>query len=245
MQGDREYQQDAMFYQKGNGVIAAVCDGMGGLKGGEQASTQAINVLKQKFQHLDETDHVSSAFLEAAMEMDSVVAELRGEDGERLRAGTTVVATYVKNGELYWLSIGDSKIYIIRHGQMQCVTVPHTYGEWRQRNGPVAGNQAENVKEEALISFVGMEGIRLADYNEQPFFLQPGDVVLLCSDGLYKSLSEPEIMQIVEACRNDFQQTAGALIDSALEYGKRPLDNCTVIVMKYDEEDERDEITQM
>ncbi len=234
MQGDREYQQDAMFYKKGQGVIAAVCDGMGGLKGGEIASTNAIEILSQSFEYMDNAENIADIFLKTAIEMDRTVARLEDENGERLHAGTTAVATYIKNEKLYWMSVGDSKIYIIRNGQIQCVTIPHTYGEWIRRNGKFAYAASGQPKNEALMSFIGMDGIRWVDYNESPFILQEGDVVLLCSDGLYKSLMEHEILQIIEACSHEFQQTAGALIDSALEYGKRPLDNCTVIVMKYD-----------
>lgn len=234
MQGDREYQQDAMFYKKGQGVIAAVCDGMGGLNGGEIASTNAIETLKQRFEYLDKAENIAEIFLKTAIEMDRTVAGLEDEKGERLHAGTTTVATYIRDEQLYWLSVGDSKIYIVRSGEIQCVTIPHTYKEWIKRNGKSSYAESGQPKEEALMSFIGMDGIRWVDYNEKPFILQEGDVVLLCSDGLYKSLMEQEILQIIEACRHEFQQTAGALIDSALEYGKRPLDNCTVIVMKYD-----------
>ena len=73
----------------------------------------------------------------------------------------------------------------------------------------------------------------MMDLTQQPFELHVGDVVLLCSDGLYKSLKDEEIQNLIEVCEDNFMKTADVLIDMAMEYGRGPLDNCSVLLVKY------------
>lgn len=240
MQGDREYQQDAMYYKRNGGsVLAAVCDGMGGLQAGERASQEAVRILDENFGKLDQSTGIPSFFKQSAIDMDCTVSALSDENGEPVQAGTTITAVYVKKNQLFWMSVGDSKLYLIRNGKMTSVTTTHNYGMWLERQAICAEKHSLNnaARREALISYLGMNGISLIDYNEKPFIMQPGDIALLCTDGLYKAIPENGIRQIVEACHDEFRLTAEVLTDAAQEFGVRPLDNCTVVLLKYHEED--------
>ncbi|MDO4274208.1 MAG: PP2C family protein-serine/threonine phosphatase [Eubacteriales bacterium] len=240
MQGDREYQQDAMMYKRsGNGVLAVVCDGMGGLEAGERASMEAVRIMEEKFDQLAPEADLPEFFKQSAVAMDSVIAGLSDKDGRQIQAGTTITAVYTRKNELYWMSVGDSKLYLFRDGELEQVTKPHNYRTWmnhqalsRERDTIISG-----ARQEALVSYLGMDGIRLLDYNEKPFLLRKGDIALLCTDGLYKAIPEEGIRQILDACREEFDITAETLIDTVQEYGIKPLDNCTAVLLKYLEED--------
>lgn len=67
--------------------------------------------------------------------------------------------------------------------------------------------------------------------------MREGDIILLCTDGLYKALPGDGIGQIMEACEEDFDRMAEVLVDTARDYGVKPLDNCTAVLLKYHEED--------
>ena len=240
MQGDRSYQQDALFYKrKGNCVLAAVCDGMGGLADGGRASQKAVSVLQEKFEDMEEGDSIPDFLKRAAVSMDHAVAALTDEKGNDVHAGTTVTAAFVRKNELHWMSVGDSKLYLFRGGKMQAVTKSHNYGTWMDEHLSFLEGvkNKKNAKKEALVSYLGMNGIRMLDYNEKPFLMQPGDIMLLCTDGIYKAIPEEGIQQILEACQDDFDISAEVLIDAADEYGKKPLDNCTAVLLKYHEEE--------
>lgn len=86
---------------------------------------------------------------------------------------------------------------------------------------------------EALISYLGIGKIKLIDVNQNPFLLQEGDMILLCSDGLYKSFSDREIQDILELGSENFEQLATVLTETVLKYGKKPLDNCSILLVKY------------
>ena len=117
-------------------------------------------------------------------------------------AGTTLASVAISGNRLYWLSVGDSRIYIFRRNEMVQVTNDHNY--FYRLNQQLADGLISRSKYheeagngEALISFIGMGGILLMDLNEAGFSLQAGDTVLLCTDGLYRSVPDDEMLKIV------------------------------------------------
>ena len=90
-----------------------------------------------------------------------------------------------------------------------------------------------DTTKEALISYIGMDGVELVDGNDEPFILQDGDVILLCSDGLFKSLSEAAISRIVRTFSDNIPMAAKILTYAAVDNRPRGQDNTTVILVKY------------
>ena len=122
--------------------------------------------------------------------MDQAVNNLKNEDGRPLNGGTTVVAVVIENNKMYFLSVGDSKIYILRDNEILAVNREHNYRlslDEKLKKGQITKEQyiAEEDQAEALISYLGMGNVSLMDINNEPFILQENDIVLLCSDGLY------------------------------------------------------------
>lgn len=239
--GTRQYQQDYVYYYSDSDqVLGIICDGMGGLDGGERASKIAAETLGRNFAERDPGVPIPEFFKNQAEPLNDAVVQLKGLGGKPLRAGTTLAAAAVRQGKLYWLSIGDSKIYIIRNEEMSQVTREHNYRLTLMqslKDGLISREQyqAEEKKNqaEALISYLGISRLNLMDINTSPFELKEGDVVLLCSDGLFKSLNDSQIKALVRDNDMDMNIAADRLCSMALRCTKRGQDNTSVLVMQY------------
>ena len=237
--GTRAYQQDTTFLYEGEkGVLAVVCDGMGGMDGGEKASYEAAKQLAKDFFAADDIADVPSFLREEAIYINRQVSELTNDDGDKLNCGTTMVAVIIQKGKLYWLSVGDSRIYFYRNGQMAVLTRDHNYHlilNERLKKAEITEEdyRREADKGEALISYLGIESLKLMDISMVPIALEPGDKVLLCSDGLYKSLTEQQIIFLMKQYEHQTQELAMVLTETATAQAQRGQDNTSVIVVTY------------
>lgn len=238
--GTRQYQQDA-FYTcfNGDSCLAVVCDGMGGAERGELASSSAIEILAKDYDELSVDEDPYMFLRKEAIKIDAAVASLRDEQGNTLDSGTTIVAVIVRNNKIWWLSVGDSRIYVVRKKQFSAVNEEHNY---KYRLNKQLENheitEEEYTKElqqaEALISYIGMGGIELIDQNATPFEMQLLDRFLLCSDGLIKALGEERIKEIVQKHPMDLEETLEELIRSVELCNKKHIDNTTVVLLGYE-----------
>ena len=236
--GTRKYQQDSYAcIETPSGCLAVVCDGMGGLEGGEKASSLVVRNLLEDYIRL--TDGDIRRFLKVgAIKLDKKVFHIAGDNGEALGAGTTLAAVHVLDGRMSWVSVGDSKIYVLRSGELHCIVREHNYRLLLNEmlsNGKLTKEQyhAEEGQAEALISYLGIGELSLMDTDEKPLQLLAGDMVILCSDGLYKSLSEDKIKAVIADNDFDLQRAANELTATALRTAARGQDNTTVILLRY------------
>lgn len=233
--GGRASQQDSLYVgEKGQEILAVVCDGMGGMNGGEKASELAVQMLAEAF-FTQDINHIPEFYKNMANQMDEAVYSLT-EGGKLLGAGTTIVSVYIRESKMYWLSVGDSKIYIYRRGQMICPVVEHNYRMLLNRmlaSGQIDRDayQKELPKAEALISYLGLGGLVHIEINQSPFVLEPQDQILLCSDGLYKSLNEEEILNILNLGMS-LDVKAKMLLEKALKIGGSRQDNTSIILVQ-------------
>lgn len=241
--GRRNEQQDAIktdsFYsylEKGR-AISVLCDGMGGMNGGELASGLCSSIVFDLFHGYGEKD-IPAFYRAVVPRADEEVKNLRAPDGTPVfGAGTTMVSVVVDEGDLYWASVGDSRIYIVRNGEIVCITTDHNYLmilNEQVRRGEITREAADSEpRKEALVSYMGIGGIRYLDINNKPFKLLDGDYVILCSDGLYRSVSEEEMMQTVCKNGNDTQKAAEELTALAMSKNFRHQDNTSVVVIGF------------
>lgn len=247
--GTREYQQDyAGLVIKEDGLSGIICDGMGGLAGGDIASKEAVKLFLSDYMNMDHEPPVSDFFCHEADRLDALVTGLRDPKGSLLKSGSTVVSVIIEHTRLYWMSVGDSRIYILRQDTILQVTTDHNYlTELNEElmKGNISSEAYEKEisdrQTEALISFLGMDGLKRIDYNKRPFQLEKDDLILLCSDGLYKSLEEDQILALLKDNKVNSQVTAKRLANMALEQAKRGQDNTTVLVIHYKGEKEERE----
>ncbi len=236
--GTRKYQQDSYAcIETPVGSLAVICDGMGGLEGGEKASGLAVKTLLEDY-ITDSITDIRKFLHNEVMNADSLVYRITDENGRPLGAGTTIVAVHIKDGTMNWISVGDSKIYVIRNNELHCIVREHNYRlmlNSMYAKGEITLEQyrSEEKKAEALISYLGMGNVSLTDENEAPLQLLPGDIVLLCSDGLYKSVSDERILAVISDNYFDMQRAADELTAAALRYSGKGQDNTTVVIVKY------------
>jgi len=238
--GTRDEQQDCAFTQVDNlTAIAVVCDGMGGLESGRTASAATIAKFKELHEKKDPAETYPAFFLKAVDILDEFVFHLKDENGERISAGTTLVAAAIESNNLFWLSIGDSRLYILRGNEFARVTRDHNYflrldQMRREKEISESQYQAESVRGESLISFVGVGGIEVMDLSNAPFNLLPNDTILLTTDGLYKTLSDEEIKHCLYI--EDVNESITALINTANEKALPFQDNTTCVIIRCNEE---------
>lgn len=247
--GTREYQQDyAGFVEQEDGLSGIICDGMGGLRGGERASSEAVKLYVCDYNNLAQENSISEFLFKEAHRLDELVYQLKDSNGNFLKAGSTLVSVIVKGSALYWLSVGDSRIYIMRGDSMVQVTTDHNYRTKLNEflaEGKISRDRYETEisgsQTEALISYLGMGGIECMDGNKKPFQLVEDDVILLCSDGLYKSLEADQIMALLTDNKVSAKVAAKRLTNMALEQAVKGQDNTTVMVIHYKKKKEREE----
>lgn len=242
LQGTREYQQDALDIEiredHSTGeqrVISVLCDGMGGLEGGERASRLAVSRMMEE---LDTSwGDYPNIYLDAAMDVNYEVRNLRDQEtGRKMEAGTTLTAASIQNNQLYWCSVGDSRIYLYRQGIMRCLTRDHIYGndlDEMAEKGAITKEEAEKTPgRAALTSYLGIQSLKRINYNQLSVELYPGDVILQCSDGLYRSLSEMEMAYTIQKYLPDMQKAADSLTSMAVgQPGKH--DNTSAALLCY------------
>ena len=221
-----EPTSDQEFGRKGR--LAIVADGMGGYEGGQDASRLAVETIRQVYEgDFDgEPQHALVVGLETAHRNIQQYAE---ENPELLGMGTTCTALSIVGRQLCFAHVGDSRLYLLRGQKLKRLTRDHSYVGRLVENGVVRAEDAEShPQRHILTAALGSGQNVLPDVPDNPVFLEEGDTLILCTDGLWSLVSDKEIAQTVqgvppaEACR--------AFVDMALERGGP--DNITVLVLR-------------
>ena len=235
--GTRAEQQDSMLVAERDGqLLAAVCDGMGGLTGGSLASATAVQRLKQLFEWKPPEVDFPEFYLQAVDILDESVWNLRKKMEVPRGIGTTMVSAAVDGGKLYWFNVGDSRMYIVRDQQIVRTTTDHNYFfllDQALRNGEItdAEYNREARRGNALVSFIGKGGIEHMDISQKPLALIPGDRILLVSDGLYRCVPMGQIREVAME-EGSAQEIADRLMEKSKQNAPGAQDNTTIIVIK-------------
>lgn len=237
--GTRAYQQDAAFVSPpvadaGEMAFGILCDGMGGMQAGEAASSEAASFMANAIGGMGQADDVPARLLQAVHGANEMLLCFNRENGAE--AGTTLCVCLIMAGQLFWASVGDSRIYIVRGGEMARLTRDHNYTIHLQRmvqSGKISQQEADNdPNREALVSYIGAPVLEEIDLNQKPFLLQNGDLLLLCSDGLTKSLPDEEILRLLLE-NGDIHRAAPLLTAAAFDNSPGAQDNTSVVLMRY------------
>ena len=240
--GTRAYQQDAAFVTppvaQGDGLAFAIlCDGMGGMEDGEAASSEVASYMANAISALPPDGDAADLLLHAAQGANEML--LCYNRAHSTEAGTTLCAVVIQAGCLFWVGVGDSRIYILRGQEMARLTRDHNFAIHLQKmveRGQITQQQAdEDPRREALVSYIGAPELEEVDISQSPFPLHTGDLILLCSDGLTKSLDDGEILRLLMENGGPLGQTAALLTGAAFDSGTGGKDNTTVILMRYND----------
>lgn len=232
---EREHNEDAhgAFLIEDGSLVLVVADGMGGHEGGEVASqiaVEAIGHIARNSPAPDPREKLHNGFLVAHQRVLSQ-ADKTGKNG----MGTTAVAVYVRDGEAYVAHVGDSRLYHLRNGAVAWLTSDHTRVQKMVSMGILSPSEAKNHPDANIVTRaighgVGADGAPLEpEVQAEPLLLQSGDVMVLCSDGVYDGVTDAEIAAI--ASSKSPKEATGALVALANERGGH--DNITVAVIRY------------
>jgi protein phosphatase len=226
----RRSNEDAYFDRP---PLFAVADGMGGARAGEVASGLLVEVLEAG---LPESGHDEERLAGRVREANARIHELSRRDAERAGMGTTVTAAYVGDHAVAIAHVGDSRAYRLHDGQLEQMTRDHSLVEELKRRGKLTEEEAEEHPQRSVITrALGPEARVDVDTVSVP--AQPGDVFLLCSDGLTGMVPEERVAEIV-AEAPDLESAGRALIAEANDRGGR--DNITVVLFSVEEVAEGD-----
>jgi PPM family protein phosphatase len=225
-----EPEDDRLFLRKGR--LAVVADGMGGYEGGQEASRLAVDTLVAAYRDFagDDPQQALVGALQAAHEQIRQYSfahpELRGMGTTCTAAAIVRVADY---DALYYVHVGDTRLYLIRDGQITRVTRDHSYVGRLVESGMISPEEAEHhPQRNILTAALGTNPDLVMDSPATPEPLRPEDVLVICSDGLWGQVRDSEILDAVE--NRSAQQAGRGLIELARERGGP--DNITVEIMR-------------
>ena len=220
--GDRADQQDSsgLFLRYNEGIIA-VADGMGGADGGRIAADIAVKNIINRYEAVDYIEDFTDFFIDNVKQSDYKINNLKNKNGDKMGAGSTIVSVAVRDRFLHWISVGDSRIYLYSNNKFAQLTKDHNYFSALEEG-------------EALISYLGIGNLKLVDINQEPLELNKNDIVLLSSDGLYKTLESETIAAILNNF-NNINEAASALEQKCAKTAQKKnihRDNTTFAIIK-------------
>ncbi len=232
--------EPAARFGEERGHLFLVADGMGGHQAGETASALAVvaveqftlNRLKWFFDAKGpDAQRVLAEFQSALRQADARIVEKAAEHPELTGMGTTVTMAYQLGAELCIVHVGDSRAYVYRRGMLQQITRDHTVTAELVRRGELRPEQAaEHRLRHVITNVVGGPGAGI-DVEAHALDIEPGDRLLLCSDGLTEMLTHDAIEATLLA-QPDPEAACTILVMQANEAGGR--DNITAVIARFD-----------
>ncbi len=225
----RNENQDAFWLEQldKNASIAVVCDGMGGVHGGQEASKLAVSSLKVSLTHHKPNEKIKNLFDGAIKQCNQIVYDEAQKREELSGMGTTLVLALVKESKAYIGNVGDSRAYHITNGSITQITKDHSAVQELVDSGHITERQAKiHPNKNVITRAIGINNEIDYDYFEIP--VSTGDIILLCSDGLSNYVDENEIQ--FETSGGEFDDLAIRLINLANSRGGT--DNITVTAIQ-------------
>lgn len=234
----RPHNEDSILLDGDRGIFA-VADGMGGHAAGEIASKIAIDAVREVFGNdeakaVEDEETLPSQVVEERLKLvvdrsNVLIAERIEKNPECSGMGTTLVTLVVRDGR-YWIGhVGDSRAYLLSDAGIRQLTTDHSFVNELVRLGMLSEEEAAHHPRRNVVTraLVGGQNVR-PDISEGSF--TPGEIVLLCSDGLNTMLGDEQIHAIVARNRDDLDTAARELVDAANAAGGE--DNVTVILAR-------------
>ena len=246
----RKHNEDSFFSDDAMGLYI-VADGMGGHAAGEVASAQAVKSIKEaldegkpileafaKTPTVEAREHVAQLMEKAIHKACADIYGIAGSDTGKRGMGTTVVALLVAGKKAVVGHVGDSRVYLFRNGRAHQLTEDHTIIQEQLKRGLITKEQVPTAENKNVITrAVGIQPSVAVDTLVTD--LLPGDLFMLCSDGLHGYLQDEELPQLLSQER---PKLADLLVDLALQRGGK--DNVTAICLSV-ESDEDEEHTDV
>lgn len=222
--------------------LFVVCDGMGGHAAGEVASRLGVETIREslaKYLRGEKTDLVGrpmdncspeSSYLVSSIQLaNRAIFQAATTQREYLGMGTTVVAVLALDDRVALAHVGDSRIYRIRGGKIAQVSKDHSLVQMQVDKGLMTPEEAHESQYRHMITrALGLKETVEVDLQEQP--VEPGDILLLCSDGLSDLVADEEMLATVQEHAQDLEGACQALVDRANSKGGD--DNITAVLIQ-------------
>jgi protein phosphatase len=232
--------QAATFQGRSRGHVLLVADGMGGHAAGEVASALTVETVEAfvlellgRFSNLEASDEhgVISDLRQAVTQADARIVEEVALHPELAGMGTTLTMAFVSGGRLFVIHAGDSRCYLFRGGETHRLSEDHTMVAEMVSRGTISSEQARHHPQRHIVTNVlggGHAGVRV---DVQRIGLEPGDMLLLCTDGLTEMLDDAKIAATL-AAQTEPEAACRRLVAEANEAGGE--DNITVVVARFE-----------
>ena len=238
--GSREKQEDAILYSSeqafaAQGFMAVLSDGMGGLQAGEKFSEIATKVMIQSFESGQPETDMGQELLHCYEKAQEAALAIQPEDEDDW-GGATVTAIIFRDGKFVFLSVGDSRIYLLRGGGLIQLNREQTLGVRLDERAAFEdltwGQAKDNGKRKALIAHLGRESGIEPDMSARPQVLLPGDRIIMMSDGVFGTLSDEELLPLLIGAKPMAEDVIGRVLSKK----KENQDNCSVFIFALDED---------
>ena len=231
--GGRAKNEDRMGYcYTRDAGLFVLADGMGGHPEGEVAAQIALQTISTMFQSQakPQLENVQEFLSSALLAAHHQILRYASDKGMLDTPRTTLVAAVVQAGAAWWVHCGDSRLYMVRGGELRSRTRDHSYLELR--NAPPPG--LDRINRNVLYTCLGSPTKPLYD-SAGPVHLVQGDRILLCSDGLWGSLSDEDIAS--QLSQQTVSQAVPDLVEAALRKAGQSSDNVTVVALEWETPD--------
>lgn len=234
----RSFNEDA-YVCRGDEGLFVVCDGMGGAAAGEIASQLAVETIRRQLggesNGSDAASEASEEFLSRTRRLASAVRsshqaihDQAQRDSRYSGMGTTVVGAWIEDHVASLAHVGDSRAYLWHKRQFQPLTRDHSLVEAQVDAGLVTSEESLQAEEQnVLLRVLGREPTVEVELSEVP--VEPGDYLLLCTDGLTRTVADPDMAEAIATVREP-QRICDHLVDAANRSGGP--DNITVLVVE-------------
>ncbi len=223
-----ENQDYISSFKTGDFHFFVVADGMGGHNGGKVAGEECAKKVKELIlkKSLSE-DNLAAEMKRTVAETNCYIYDLAFKNPELKGMGTTLVFACISGGELFVENVGDSRLYIFRKEELRQITEDHSYVQQLVKMGEITPMEAEHHPDRNKITRAVGTGFSVESDSFREFLCE-GDIVLLCTDGLTKMLSDARILYEIALCE-DLKFLADKLAKAANDAGGS--DNISIITV--------------
>ena len=228
----RSVNEDSMTtFDSPNGRVVVVCDGMGGQNAGDVASQLAVTVIQDILS--DNTfPSPEEAITRSIIAANQAILRRASQDESLCGMGSTCVMVIIKEGKVYYGSVGDSRIYYISNGMIRQITKDQSYVQTLVDEGRITQEVAEHHQDKNQITnALGIENMTPPVVCQMPIAPEPGSVFLLCSDGLSGMINNNAILTTLSNSNATLNERAQQLVNLANAAGG--LDNITVQLIEF------------
>jgi serine/threonine protein phosphatase PrpC len=239
--GSRDYQEDTLAVHAlttgahAGEQLLVLADGMGGHVGGDVASRLVVEVFCEAY--INGTGNIPDTLRGSLNIANEQLANAVKESPELRGMGTTLIGCAIREDQLYWISVGDSPLWLCREGALQRLNADHSMMPLLDdmvRTGAMDREEAlVDVRRNMLRSAVAGKTIELIDLREEPWLLQAGDIVVLASDGV-ETLADDELGTLLSnPNEGSLQDLADKLMARIEAVGDNSQDNASVILYRH------------